>query len=30
VNRRYFDCIFERLIIAGGYNRWDSFGETSG
>lgn len=30
VNRRYFDCIFERLIIAGVSNKWNSFGETSG
>jgi len=30
VNRRYLDCIFERLIIAGISNRWNSFGETNG
>jgi len=30
VNRRYFDCIFERLLTACVSYRWDYLGETSG
>jgi DNA-directed RNA polymerase subunit RPC12/RpoP len=30
LNRRYFDCIFERLLIASVSFKWNSFGETYG
>ncbi len=30
VNRRYFNCIFDRLLIACVSFRWDYLGETSG
>lgn len=29
-NRRYFNCIFDRLLIASVSYRWDCLGETSG